>query len=152
MSTLNATTVKTNTIQNTSGVSALSIDANGRVSKPNIPVFYAYRLGAADASENNKIFTTEFNSTMINNGGYYSGTTGRFTAPYAGTYFFGGKLLQRNNTRVEYTFYKNGTNASPGGRGMAYATSDNHGDMYAYIFLDLAAGVYVQIGTNGVSM
>lgn len=32
---------------------------------------------------------------------------------------------------------------------MVYANSDNHGDMYAYIFINLAAGDYVQMGPVG---
>lgn len=145
-------TIRVNNIQDTSGSSIFTLNSNGRAQKStaSIPAFYAYQSGPANTGGGSTlIFTTQFNSTLINTGGCYNTGNGRFTAPYAGTYFFGGKLLQRGSTRVEYTFFKNGANASPPGRGMVYANSDNHGDMYAYIFINLAAGDYVQMGPVG---
>jgi hypothetical protein len=37
-----------------------------------------------------------FTDVRLNNGSAFNGTTGRFTAPIAGTYFFFGSLLSRS--------------------------------------------------------
>ena len=48
------------------------------------PAFFAYRDAGHVASPAQIIF----NGTRLNNGGHYNTTTGFFTAPYAGAYWF----------------------------------------------------------------
>ena len=62
----------------------MTISHNGYVTTPNQPVFQAYTLSSG--SNNSDLV---FPSTRINIGNHYSTSTGRFTAPVAGTYLFG---------------------------------------------------------------
>lgn len=51
---------------------------------PNWPAFHAYR----DAGHISSTSLIVFNGTRLNNGGHYSVSTGLFTAPIDGTYWF----------------------------------------------------------------
>ena len=68
----------------------LAIDASGNITKPSQPRFCAYISG------NNLTFSSladnqvvDFNSVNVNTGNHYSTSTHLFTAPVAGTYWFG---------------------------------------------------------------
>lgn len=62
----------------------MKIDSAGRVTKPYQPAFSAVR-DAGDVSYNTVIV---FNSVAVNVGGHYNASTGRFTAPVSGVYYF----------------------------------------------------------------
>jgi len=145
MSILNATTVKTNTIQNTGGTTAFSIDSNGRTSRSTFPFFYAYTAGGASTTATGAALL--FTATTINSGNY-STSTGRFTCTIPGFYHFHFHGLQRNSGAIELNFYKNGASAAHDNRSFAYANSDNHGDMHADYFVDLVANDYVMVGIH----
>ena len=75
----------------------LRISADGYVTKPNLPTFCA-RWQTGDAQDLNSgdilIFTHVASSTTRwNNGGHYSTSTGKFTAPVAGFYYFAGRVM-----------------------------------------------------------
>jgi hypothetical protein len=128
---------------------ALSIDSVGRVTTPFQPIFYAYQTGALNGTALGP-FTTQFNTTLVNIGSCYSTSTGRFTAPVAGTYRFDGKFLARHSGSagaLEFTFYKNGTNAVSRSFCYTYVTgAGDHDNMFATAYLTLAVNEYVQIG------
>ena len=133
---------------------ALSIDSVGRVTTPFQPIFYAYQTGALNGTALGP-FTTQFNTTLVNIGSCYSTSTGRFTAPVAGTYRFDGRFLARQqgtNGPLEFTFYKNGTNVVA--RSCCYtfvSAGGDHDNMFASIYLTLAVNEYVQIGFTVVN-
>jgi hypothetical protein len=115
-----------------------------------------------DASEGNKVFTTEFNSAHLNVTGSYSTINGRFTAPITGYYCFEFQLLiavpNAHYGTFNPTFYKNGVNINraTSSRGLAYAwLNNNTGASGNYSTIDtpaasaiiyLKSGEYVQGG------
>ena len=132
----------------------MTIDSAGRMTTPYQPIFYTYQTAAASGTALG-VFTTQFNTTLVNIGSCYSTSTGRFTAPVAGTYKFDGRFLARQqgtNGPLEFTFYKNGTNVVA--RSCCYTSvsgSGDHDNMFASIYLTLAVNDYVQIGFTVVN-
>jgi hypothetical protein len=94
----------------------LRIDSSGRVTMPYQPAFSAYFAG-----NNNGTSTLAggggqivFNNTYHNQGGHYSTSTGRFTAPVSGVYQFNTCLFGYNQGQISasassaITIQKNG--------------------------------------------
>ena len=73
-----------NLIFKTFGTERARIDSAGRVTMPYQPAFYAYRTASWTTIPGVVIC----DNTLVNVGNYYSTSTGRFTAPIAGTYQF----------------------------------------------------------------
>jgi hypothetical protein len=152
MSTINSNVLKTTQIQHTGGSIGINVDSAGRIFYPNRPHFWVYSNASSSGSAVGA-FTTQFNTTVVNVGGHYNTSTGRFTAPVAGTYWFGGKILQRGVGVAEITLYKNGVNVI--GRSLAYTngggTGGHHGDMNLSYYLSMAANDYCQFGVSTVA-
>jgi len=88
-------TLKVGTIQDhANSTTAMTIDSAGRVLQPTKPVFNAFRPTGADIGSGN---TYVFNDTSVNIGGGFNTSTGKFTAPIAGTYFFSTTCLTSSN-------------------------------------------------------
>jgi hypothetical protein len=89
-----------------------------------------------------------FNATTINVGNAFNTSTGRFTAPVAGTYHITYQALIRQNTSNgagELTLYKNGTNVSQRALSYTWPVGTNaHDSPTISIYINLAAGDYVQ--------
>ena len=80
-----------------SATTRMKISKEGYVTKPNLPTFCA-RWQSPDAQDLNSgdiiIFTHVASATSRwNNGGHYSTSTGKFTAPVAGFYYFAGRVM-----------------------------------------------------------
>jgi len=72
----------------TAAGTALSANSSGYVTMPNQPAFSAYRDAGSVAGNNTTPPVIVFNATLVNTGSFYSTSTGRFTAPVAGVYYF----------------------------------------------------------------
>ena len=80
----------------------LKVDTAGRVTMPYQPAFSAHNGGA------NSSGAIVFATTLYNNGSHYSTSTGRFTAPVTGMYYFNTQHLANPNA-FDMSFNKNGT-------------------------------------------
>lgn len=123
------------------GSGQLRVDGSGRVLMPNQPAFTAYRLGGNISGVIDPVI---FDSTHVNTGGCYSTSTGRFTAPVAGQYYFFATVDPLTSGGVSTQFKKNGVNVT---NIRAYAVAVD-GTQATACVLSLAAGDYVTVMTN----
>lgn len=137
-----ASEIGVQTIQHTNGTDAMTIDSSGRVLTPARPAFNAYLNSSLDSAASNA--TIIFDATQTNQGSHYSTSTGIFTAPVSGLYFFSAALsLGPGISESRYfvvRLYVNSTNVLTG-RGNAINTT---GSTYDHVSL---AGV-VEMSAN----
>lgn len=80
------------------------IDSAGRVNIPNQTMFSAWNVGGTTISGN-----VILNTVLVDTGGNYSTSTGRFTAPIAGKYMFHfSGFMEANATSGDISLNKNG--------------------------------------------
>ncbi len=88
------------------GTTGFTLDASGRPLTPLRPAFLAIKNDTTISTG-----TVIYPSTQNNTGSCYDTSTGRFTAPVAGTYSFTFSVLSGTNATVyRYTIKKNGSN------------------------------------------
>lgn len=104
--------LKVDSIQNSSGTSAMTIDSSGNVNIPNrlttgtIPAFHVYGDPSAGWSATTggwRDVTSLLDQVSFNDGSHYSTSTGLFTAPVAGLYFFHTDIYGLYNSGYLYT-------------------------------------------------
>ena len=128
---------------------AITIDSSNRVLMPNQPAFQAHIETVLSNTLGVKIFPI----TSVNVGSHYSTSTGLFTAPVAGVYYFNLQLLDDITTNhADYTFKVNGTSVvtrirTAGGGNNVHVSSQ----MNALVSMQAndTIGVYQEAGGTG---
>ena len=140
--------LSTSTISAATGVTAISMDAAGRVLHPNQPSFFAYNSSAPGTNWASGSVII-YNATDHNVGSCYNTSNGRFTVPISGRYFFAWSQIGLNtNSCYRYYLFKNGTYAVSQSSAIQ-ARLDGSGSKYPYAtraaILNLNVGDYMQI-------
>lgn len=119
------------------------MDASGRITMPSQPAFHATRDTAFNAGSGVIVFPT----TITNIGSGYNNSTGRFTAPVAGTYLIMTSFFTNiANAAIDFRINVNGGNV--GGNATTGTTTVTR-DCHAYIVYTLAINDYVTIEAAG---
>ena len=141
MSTINAVTLKSTTIQHTNGTTALNIDSSGRVTKPNHPYFYV-RSGRQGDGFTDVVYP--FNTIVHNDGNCFSLNT-RFTAPVSGIYLFSTSPSYKQSDRSWTVYFRiNGSQYAETSRFIGTPPS-SHSTANSTIILKLSANDYVDL-------
>lgn len=126
-----------------------AIDSAGRVTAPYQPSWCVEYYGMTVPANTSYNYTG--GTVFINNGSYYSTSTGRFTAPVAGYYLVSASIEQSSTTSTSgsVTIMKNGAGQN---QALAYGATYNTGSATAIVYC--AVNDYITImsyGNNGIS-
>ena len=125
------------------GANRLQIDPNGRVTMPAQPAFHSERNTAFNAASG----VIVFENAPTNIGSNYNTSTGRFTAPVAGTYIFLVSFFTNiTNAPIDFRITVNG--ATAGGNATTGTTSVAR-DCHAHLIRTLAVNDYVEVQAAG---
>jgi hypothetical protein len=134
------------------GLLLATIDEIGRWRVPNQPAFDAVYTtpggGTGTQTLNTEIV---FNVANTNVGSYFSTSTGRFTAPVAGTYFFSMFGMSDINAAVWYDIRKNGNLITYPHNPYTSTSSPAFRSVGFSVILSLVAGDYVSVFTAGTA-
>ena len=129
-------------ITNTGGVSV----PRTWLTVPNQPAWHAYYTGTADLAITIGTTTFTYNIASVNNGANYSTSSGRFTAPVAGTYYVYAQVQYAAIVAPSFTglyITKNGSSYVDG-----YTQNTGYSEPGVRATITLAAGDYLQVVAN----
>ena len=130
-----------------SGFNAMNIDTSGRVTMPTQPCFCVYNPSGTYHSSTTDPFGKGTFSTYVNVGSHFSTTTGRFTAPVAGNYYFSFSAMFDSSGNAGFDFRVNGT-AKNGGEGLDFS-NDTYTQIAGSIIFALSVNDYVTLTIRG---
>ncbi len=96
-----------------SGTERMRISSAGYITMPNQPAFNIRHYGASASQSSRTIGNTNSGGTVVeitDVGSHFDTSTGRFTAPVTGTYFFVASTTNGSASNSAVYIYKNGTN------------------------------------------
>ena len=125
----------------TAGTERMRIDSAGRVTMPYQPAFTVTHSSNASLSG-----TIILDTPTLNIGGYYSTSTGRFTAPVGGSYYFIFAAIVGGTGEFALRFLRNGSVLTGVGYASTGGSSNDTGVVAKVIYLD--AGDYVNINIS----
>ena len=141
----------------------MSIDSAGRVTTPYQPAFLAYMdhtsTSHSGGTDYNDIFT-DWTGTSYNTGSHFVLSTGRFTAPVSGKYFFSAAMLlqsgqQDNNDWAGLNLIINGTSLSHNiaafGEHLSDSTNYTNRAYRLSLTLSLNASDYVELSMDSMN-
>jgi hypothetical protein len=153
ISSLSSASATALTLQS-AGTTGISINTAGLVTKPNQPIFAAYRTSSQTGTSP---FTIVFDTANLNVGSNYSTSTGRFTAPIAGNYYLIFQTLGITGVwnSLDIILYKNGSSAPTilSARPTSTAGTETPSNLStAFGIVTLAASDYVEIKVSGTTI
>ena len=117
----------------TSNTVRLTVDPSGRVTMPYQPAFHVYHTLTVPSNT-----YIAHNAAIVNNGGHYNSTNGKFTAPVAGNYiFYATGLTQPTGGTSRMRIVKNGSTYVSG------ESRHQGGTAGAYLHATIQAVVYL---------
>jgi len=124
----------------------VNITSDGYVTKPNTPYFSVQ--GSPSISNFTNYTNSVYNFATINsnNGSHYNNSTGRFTAPVAGFYWFSGGIWSSNSDNSAGTYLFNLVRDNSGGGGELQFAGANH--RINKNQLTVSAGIYMTVGQS----
>jgi len=127
----------------TSSTERMKIDASGRVTLPYQPRFYALQTSILGVQGANTKIT--FGTANVNTGSHYSTSTGLFTAPVTGTYYFVCGFQKRNAGILQVYWYLNGASI---GRAIYSDLAGDSPRPHMHLMYNLTAGDTMSIYYN----
>jgi len=142
-----AGTLKVDLIKNYQNNNSMQINNAGVVTTPVRPAFEAI-LTVGSGSVQFTTINTEivFNSTNLNSGSHYNTSTGRFTAPFTGIYFFA--MVGMSQGTSWYQFRKNGVALTYPTNPYSTSSASCWAESKMVTTVSLVAGDYVSVFTG----
>jgi len=130
-----------------SGTERMRIDSAGRVTMPYQPAFHVGCNNGTMASNSDIVWDI----VKTNNGGHYSSSTGRFTAPVTGVYHFGLFVMSLGVGTVDVALRKNGADTH---HLVPYSSSTGglHNQLAGTAVLHMNQGDYVHVHNNNTAL